>query len=970
MLLLLISLLTVSISAWVQSKMLDVPVRVDQVITFFILACANIVFSTIVLSELHRISPAGYLFLQSVIAAVSGGIYVTFRSRFMRTLNETPGKSLIVDYGPHFPKVIMVGLFLAIAAVALINLFLAIYVPPNNYDSMTYHLSRVGYWNQIGSLRQYQTDNFQQTQYPPNAEILILWTVVFLKSDFLANLVQWLSYIGVGFVVYGVSNTLGYGHRSSLFSALIYLSLPMVVLQSSTTQNDLVVTFFTISAFYFLHGGFKEGNKGKLVLSALAAGLALGTKGTFFFIIPGFVVGSLIVVFISRVRPSLYLQWLTFCLVGVLLLGSYIYIQNYQNVGHPLGSEWALVKQYNDRNEKSSGPLNGIERVFKNLISVSYKSIEFTGLPSPWATHLYEIKESIGEQYLARSIFKNNYDAMGGGSPPIGHEDSEWFGFLGFFLYVPLSIGSLSKAILRRQLDASWVYFLVGISFFICFFYFYSVPSPYSVRYFVLPMAFVAPLLGSIQEISAKWFKMIVVLIISLIAIDASMHLSLRNCLKPLNGERSVLQSDYFYKRAILWNTFQIRPFMRFIEEFTRSGDRIGSVMKYWRWDYPLFGRDFSRVVIPIRSSEYDGKNEEVMKRYNLDFLIVEIDASEAINCFDPVFRGEGDVMYRVVSGHPWDVEIERRVLSEKDHSHNKVVTAITVFSATANLSTPLRLLFEYAQQLGAEKDIVLADTRKMAYFTTNMDSINAPYLFSPSTPLSRAVIDGKCYSILSQINDSASLELQGKIEGESGIVGLVSDRGEFNRSIPTTRDGRFNYTIPRANKPSHGSTWHLLQVEIPDGEKKSSISKLSVFDPAAPLLLDLLTDDMRLDGFYGLEGGKELSWRWTTGNASISFPLRDPDRPHLLTITCEQPPGNPGNLRITFNGKPLVPISFGSTRVDTFHFVIPAGWISVDGNQSLKFSAEPFCPAKEGSSSDTRSLGVRIFQVTIANKR
>ena len=63
-----------------------------------------------------------------------------------------------------FPEI----MFLAIG-VSLLYLFGAgriVVVPPNNSDSMTYHLARVGYWMQYGSFYPWTTTNIRQTVFP------------------------------------------------------------------------------------------------------------------------------------------------------------------------------------------------------------------------------------------------------------------------------------------------------------------------------------------------------------------------------------------------------------------------------------------------------------------------------------------------------------------------------------------------------------------------------------------------------------------------------------------------------------------------------------------------------------------------------------------------------------------------------------------------------------------------------------
>jgi hypothetical protein len=78
-------------------------------------------------------------------------------------------------------------------------------------------------------------------------------------------------------------------------------------------------------------------------------------------------------------------------------------------------------------------------------------------------------------------------------------------------------------------------------------------------------------------------------------------------------------------------------PLLKFIEEVTQPGDRIGHICTLSDWDYTFFARDFSREVIPIKKSELKRGKTRVMEENELDFLIISIDESEALTSPDLV---------------------------------------------------------------------------------------------------------------------------------------------------------------------------------------------------------------------------------------------------------------------------------------------------------------------------------------------
>src|SRR5688572_10806102 len=77
------------------------------------------------------------------------------------------------------------GVLLVLAAIAWT-------APPNTWDSMTYHLTRVMHWKVNASVAFYPTHIPRELYQHPFAEILILHTVLLSGGDRLANLPQFL----------------------------------------------------------------------------------------------------------------------------------------------------------------------------------------------------------------------------------------------------------------------------------------------------------------------------------------------------------------------------------------------------------------------------------------------------------------------------------------------------------------------------------------------------------------------------------------------------------------------------------------------------------------------------------------------------------------------------------------------------------------------------------------------------------
>jgi hypothetical protein len=133
-----------------------------------------------------------------------------------------------------------------LAIILSVTFIIAIVYPPNNWDSMTYHLPRIEHWLQNKSLNHYYTSNNRQLLSAPFAEIFILQGRALSGDDYLVNLVQWFSFFGSIIGISKIASHLGMKKRMQIVSALFFATVPMAILQASSTQTDLVETIFII----------------------------------------------------------------------------------------------------------------------------------------------------------------------------------------------------------------------------------------------------------------------------------------------------------------------------------------------------------------------------------------------------------------------------------------------------------------------------------------------------------------------------------------------------------------------------------------------------------------------------------------------------------------------------------------------------------------------------------------------------
>ena len=170
-----------------------------------------------------------------------------------------------------------------LAGLVLGELVLAIASAPNNYDSNYYHLSKVEHWVQDGNVAVYPTTQLQQVAFAPGGEYLLLHLRLLTGGDHVYNLVQFAAGLGAALAASRVAAQLGAGRRGQLLTAAVLLSTPMVVLQSTSTQTDLIVAAWVGCAATLALSGVQKGGAGRaldVVLLGAAAGLAAATKST------------------------------------------------------------------------------------------------------------------------------------------------------------------------------------------------------------------------------------------------------------------------------------------------------------------------------------------------------------------------------------------------------------------------------------------------------------------------------------------------------------------------------------------------------------------------------------------------------------------------------------------------------------------------------------------------------------------
>ncbi len=236
-------------------------------------------------------------------------------------------------------------------AVVALTFVVALVAPPNNSDSMAYHNARVMQWWDHGSVAVWDTADDRQVRMPPLASYFRLALFGLTGSDVLFNLVQWAFFAFSILAAAVLAGRLVPSDRAGPWAALLVATIPMAILQSTSTQNDLVLAGYLLAAaFFFLRAFMAEGAPLRdLALGGAAAGLALATKGTAYLLaIPLF--GAAAGAALGRLTRSqgrglrTWTAGLGAAAALAILPSAAFWTRNTLSLGSPVGSPWEVVR--------------------------------------------------------------------------------------------------------------------------------------------------------------------------------------------------------------------------------------------------------------------------------------------------------------------------------------------------------------------------------------------------------------------------------------------------------------------------------------------------------------------------------------------------------------------------------------------------------------------------------------------------
>lgn len=612
-------------------KLLKITNFIEKLLILFLFNWIQIIIGIEILSIFKIISYLPLIIFHIISALICLIFFIKKKMRFHLSFFEIKSNFLNFYKNLNLNKVLKILLILWLLVIVFVPFLIGVSVPPGNYDSMTYHLARAGFWKQYQSLNHYSTSVGFQNENPINAEVGLLWNLIFTNSSNITFLSQWIAFIIILLTLYKILRKLGYSSNVSFISVFTFATFDIIILEAYTTQNDLIVASFICLTLFLLIKVFEseEINLKYIILAGFAAGIAIGTKGYSYLFIPGFV---LFIILYSRNKKIKYKKisyFLLFSILGILLFSAYNFIQNYLSYNNVFSSSdrinlmriyepnfiifisnfskhIASFYQYYNNDHGTVGTI-----IQKAVDGIHWKlQIDISSPATTWPGYFFYY-----------SGLKLNYD-------------ESYFGPICFFFILPsvffntilavcLCIWEKGQKSIRKYVNHLIILIIPALFFigYVLIFKWQPYTGRLMIAFILLMMVGFAESLDLLKTIRWKYFfPVIITILVSVSLVFSSLPLFFNNYQKlvSLKGE-SFYNSKYEDRRGAFGNNAKV-----LVDETLGEKSKLGIIFKEGDWVFIFFGTNFERQLEYISNNEWNNKSlEKIMKDNNLDGLLV-----------------------------------------------------------------------------------------------------------------------------------------------------------------------------------------------------------------------------------------------------------------------------------------------------------------------------------------------------------
>jgi hypothetical protein len=503
-------------------------------------------------------------------------------------------------------------LFISFVCLHIIQLGVTFYSPPNEWDSMTGHLNRILYFLQNGSFHHFIGTNWNIDTYPKSFSSIQVYP--FLMSNLnehffkLPNLsAYWMLFIGS----YGVLKRIKISFMIRFFCATLVLFVPITIIQSTSTDTDIVLAAYLVSFIYFILS-FKETQQTiYLYLAALAFSIALSHKITFVF---SFVPIAFLLIYV--LRNTSFKSWKFslkhFVFAHILFISLLTlptgYISNYRHYGHIIGPKTATQHQ---SIERAGTFANLVKQGTRNFIRYNFDLLNLDGLRN------IEIIEA--SQRKIKSSFQH-LDAYFN----IGLESETEFTIIPFsfnrrfefyngtpifgIFFILFIIPSLLFLLLKKS-KSIFYYFFAAFLFHLFALSFTAAYDPWKGRYMLSSLIFIVPVVGNLLNQKALFQntrigKVFLIVCVVLISLTGLTTISLHVRALPFGAYAKPSIFNLSRMDALTISRPDISKAYSNFDRIVPKHATVALATVNDDYEYPLWGSNFKRKLIPINPFE------------------------------------------------------------------------------------------------------------------------------------------------------------------------------------------------------------------------------------------------------------------------------------------------------------------------------------------------------------------------------
>ncbi len=527
-----------------------------------------------------------------------------------------------------FGKVLFGILFAGLIITTFINLIILFVTVPNEWDSMTGHLVKCAYYLQNGNMNRLGGTTWTIDFYPNSLPTLQIFGYhIFGEKGF--KIIHYLSYWIFAISSYGITKKINHKSTNSPIGGWGALLLPTALVQATTTESDIVLTAYLGCLVYFMFSFKNNPNKLTISLIALMSGIWIGHKVTFLLIAPAALVVALHTFLLKK---EFYSNIKFFIVIFLIAVGIYAlptgYIGNVREVGKfslgslsapPMVMQWHGVEHYSGKDKLRNFALN-IGRYSSEFLN--FDGIRSTQTGQKFNDSFRYLPNKLlqklpleGERFTVVSYFSFEH-------PIRFYLERPYWGVIGFGLILPIMIFLLVKLLLnfKQTTPSEKSLMVLGLAAILHFLSLcYSAPyDPIKARYFLNMAVWCMPMLliingqlsiinysginkamNGFDSFKSKLFA-IYFLIASIIISLSGVCVVLFTRIHPVFSEKNIFNMSRMEQLTVarpdIYEAY--KKFDALVP--SNAVVALGTQQEHEDFEYPLWGKDFTRKLIPI----------------------------------------------------------------------------------------------------------------------------------------------------------------------------------------------------------------------------------------------------------------------------------------------------------------------------------------------------------------------------------